>query len=65
MFIVRIIAGDRIAYWNGSWWAAEVSGAAHYDDCDAAHEAAVAADRVSGPPAGMSDGGQVEIVQIP
>ena len=64
MFIVRAIAGDRVAYWDGSRWTAEPDHAARYDDNDSAHEAAVAADRVGGALTGTPVSAQTEIVQV-
>jgi hypothetical protein len=64
MFIVRAIAGDRVAYWDGARWTSEPDDAARYGDNDSAHEAAVAADQVGGALAGTPIGAQTEIVQL-
>ena len=64
MFIVRAIAGDRVAYWDGARWTAEPDDAARYGDNDSAHEAAVAADQVRGALAGTPRGAHTEIVQL-
>ena len=65
MYMVRAYNSDRVAYWDGRRWTAELSAAARYHDPDTAHAALIDAERRGG---GASDDVQdddlVDVVEV-
>ena len=64
MYMVRAYNGDRVAYWDGKRWTAELSAAARYRDPDAAHAALIDAERRGGASDDVQDNDLVDVVQV-